>query len=119
LMWHEEVQACWCAGSDNHTFVDIQGACFYWCVWSDSTTIVKHLMDNLSPSQMDNLSLSMRTSYLSCDVCFVSKHIWVDCACMSKGKQWEIELTCQLRQAQRRRRFANPCLLCSQRRQKL
>jgi hypothetical protein len=24
----------------SHTFVDVQGACLCWCVWSDSMTIV-------------------------------------------------------------------------------
>jgi hypothetical protein len=34
----------------SHTFVDVQGACLWWCVWSDSTTIVNNVMDMLSPS---------------------------------------------------------------------
>jgi hypothetical protein len=34
----------------SHTFVDVQGACLCWCVWSDITTIVNNLMDKWSPS---------------------------------------------------------------------
>jgi hypothetical protein len=73
--------------------VDVQGACLCSCVWSDSTTIVNNVMDKLSPSLMDKLtfliiifipvdklSSPLWTSYLSHDVCFVSKDMCVDCA---------------------------------------
>jgi hypothetical protein len=62
---------------------------------------------------VDKLSSSLWTSYLSYDVCFVSEDMCVDCACMSKWKQWEIELTCQWGQTQRRWWFTNLCLICS------
>jgi hypothetical protein len=39
---------------------------------------------------VDKLS-SLWTSYLSYDVCFVSENMCVDCACMSKWKQWEMD----------------------------
>jgi hypothetical protein len=32
----------------SHTFVDVQGACFCLCVWSNSTTIVNIVMDKLT-----------------------------------------------------------------------
>jgi hypothetical protein len=73
----------------SHTFVDVQGTCLYSCVWSDSTNIVNNVMDKLSPSLMDKLtfcnnylhscdklSSSLWTSYLSYDVCFVSKDMY-------------------------------------------
>jgi hypothetical protein len=62
-------------------------------------TIVKNVMDKLSASQMDKLTvcnnylyshglpLSMWISYLTYDVCFVSKDICLGCACLSKWKQ--------------------------------
>jgi hypothetical protein len=53
------------------------------------------------------------TSYLSYDVCFVSEDMCVDCACMSKWKQWEIDLTYQWGHTQRRRWLTNLCLICS------
>jgi hypothetical protein len=37
------------------------------------------------------LSSSLWTSCLSYDVCFVSEDMYVDCACMSKWKQWEMD----------------------------
>jgi hypothetical protein len=40
---------------------------------------------------VDTLSSSLWTSYLSYDVCFVSEDMCVDCACMSKWKQWEMD----------------------------
>jgi hypothetical protein len=40
---------------------------------------------------VDKLSSSLWTSYLSYDVCFVSEDMCVDCACMSKWKQWEMD----------------------------
>jgi hypothetical protein len=40
---------------------------------------------------VDKLSSSLWTSYLSYDVCFVSKDMCVHCACMSKWKQWQMD----------------------------
>jgi hypothetical protein len=40
---------------------------------------------------VDKLSSSLWTSYLSYDACFVSKDMCVDCACMSKWKQWGMD----------------------------
>jgi hypothetical protein len=40
---------------------------------------------------VDKLSSSLWTSYLSYDVCFVLEDMCVDCACMSKWKQWEMD----------------------------
>jgi hypothetical protein len=40
---------------------------------------------------VDKLSSSLWTSYLSYDVCFVSEDMCVDCACMLKWKQWEMD----------------------------
>jgi hypothetical protein len=40
---------------------------------------------------VDKLSSSLWTSYLSYDVCFVSEDMCVDCTCMSKWKQWEMD----------------------------
>jgi hypothetical protein len=34
----------------SHTFVDVQEAYLCWCVWSDSTTIVNNVMNELNPS---------------------------------------------------------------------
>jgi hypothetical protein len=53
------------------------------------------------------------TSYLSYDVCSVSENMCVDCACMSKWKQWEIDLTYQWGQTQRRRWLTIFRLICS------
>jgi hypothetical protein len=39
---------------------------------------------------VDKLSSSLWTSYLSYDVCFVLEDMCVDCAYMSKWKQWEM-----------------------------
>jgi uncharacterized membrane protein len=54
-------------------------------------TIVKNMMDKLSVVTIifilvDKLSLSMWTSYLTYNACFVSKDICVDYAYMSKWK---------------------------------
>jgi hypothetical protein len=112
----------------SHTFVDVEGACLCWCVWSDSTTIVNNVMDKLSPSLIDKLTFCNNYLYscgkvifilvdkLSYDVYFVSKDMCVDCACMSKWKQWEIGLTSQWGHTQRRQGFTNLHLLSSQRR---
>jgi hypothetical protein len=40
---------------------------------------------------VDKLSSSLWISYLSYDVCFVSEDMCVDCACMSKWKQREMD----------------------------
>jgi hypothetical protein len=40
---------------------------------------------------VNKLSSSLWTSYLSYDVCFVSEDMFVDCSCMSKWKQWEMD----------------------------
>jgi hypothetical protein len=44
---------------------------------------------------------------------FVSEDMCVDCACMLKWKQWEMELTCQWGQTQRRWWLTNLRLICS------
>jgi hypothetical protein len=40
----------------SHTFMDVQGACLCWCLWSNSTTIVNNVMDKLTPNLMDKLT---------------------------------------------------------------
>jgi hypothetical protein len=40
---------------------------------------------------VDKLASSLWTSYLSYDVYFVSEDMCLDCACMSKWKQWEMD----------------------------
>jgi hypothetical protein len=56
----------------SHTFVDVQGACLCWCVWSDSTTIVNNMMDKLSPSwYMDKLTFCNNYLYSCGQVIFI------------------------------------------------
>jgi hypothetical protein len=55
----------------SHTFVDAQGACFCWCIWSDSTTIVNNVMDKLSPSLMDKLPFCNNYLYSCGQVIFI------------------------------------------------
>jgi hypothetical protein len=55
----------------SHTFVDVQGSCLCWCVWSDSTTIVNNVMDKLSPRLMDKLTFCNNYLYSCGQVIFI------------------------------------------------
>jgi hypothetical protein len=71
------LDGAWCSSSllmcrvNSHTFVEVQGVCLCWCVWSDSTTIVNNVMDKLSPNLMDKLTFCNNYLYSYGQVIFV------------------------------------------------
>jgi hypothetical protein len=73
----DNIDGAWSSSSllmcrvSSHTFVDVQGACLCWCVWSDSTTIVNNVMDKLSPSLMDKLTFCTNYLYSCGQVIFI------------------------------------------------
>ena len=80
----------------------------------DKLTVCNNYLYLCGSMWINYLYLYMWTSYLSYDVCFVSKDMFWLCLYVEMEPE-EIELTCQFRQTQRRRGFKNPHLLCSER----
>jgi hypothetical protein len=73
----------------SHTFVDVQGVCLCWCVWSDSTTIENNVMDKLSPSMvylhLCGQVISLVMSVLSQKICVCWLCLYVETEAMRDG----------------------------------